>query len=149
MACRRIAPIASWFAAIALLTACAASDAKRGLADVAGLSARIEQVGRGCELSGQRVDAAVKALQAIARSDFTGDASGLYTVFVASVEVSERQSADLRAAIEAKKRESDALYRSWRENLPAFANEPMRRHSEERQAATRERFEAIVTSAET
>src|SRR5882672_9656343 len=84
----RIDSIAALVASAVLLTACASSDPKQGLADVADLSARIEQVRQASDLAKQRVDAAVKSLQALARFDFKGDATAVYGEFIATVDAS-------------------------------------------------------------
>lgn len=149
MARRTLAAIATLLVSIAPLTACATNGARQGLADVAALTARIGRVRQSAALAGQRVDAAVKSLQSIARSDFTGNTQALYDEFVRSVEVSEKQAGELSDSIDAMKGEAAALFQAWRENLASFAEEPMRRRSEERQAAMRERFEAVVIAAET
>jgi ElaB/YqjD/DUF883 family membrane-anchored ribosome-binding protein len=149
MARRTFAAIAPLLASLALLTACAASGAKQGLDDVAALSQRIDHVRQSSELAGQKVDAAVKSLQTIARSDFSGNPWMLYADFERSVEASERQADELRSSIDQMKSEANELFRSWRGNLATFAEEPLRRRSEERQAVTRERLESVVLAAET
>jgi hypothetical protein len=131
------------------VTGCVVADPKKGLADVADLSARIEQVRTSSELAKQRVDAAVKALQTIARFDFKEDATAVYAEFIAAVDASVKQSVELHSSIEQMKRDSVPLFKTWEKNLVTFSSEQMRQHSQERQAATRERFDAIVTAAET
>jgi uncharacterized protein Yka (UPF0111/DUF47 family) len=149
MARGTLAVLATLLLPIAPFAGCATNEARQGLADVAALTTRIDRVRQSAALAGQRVDAAIKSLQAIARSDFTGNTEALYDEFVASVDASEKQAGELRDSIDSMKHESDALFRSWRESLAGFAEEPLRRHSEERQASVHERFEAVVIAAET
>jgi outer membrane murein-binding lipoprotein Lpp len=141
--------IAALVASVAFATGCGSTDPAQGLNDVADLSARIEQVRQSSELARQRVDAAVKALQAIARFDFKEDATAIYSEFVAAVDASVKQSAELHACIDRMKGESVPFFKVWEKNLDRFASEQMRQHSVERQAAARERFDAICTAAET
>jgi PBP1b-binding outer membrane lipoprotein LpoB len=141
--------IAALAASAVLLTACASTDPKQGLAEIADLSARIEQVRQDSDLARQRVDIAVKSLQAIARFDFKGDASAVFADFVATVDAAAKQAEVLRAAIDVMKRESVPFFKIWEKNLENFSSDQMRQHSQERQAAAHERFDAIVTAAET
>jgi len=141
--------IAALVASVALATGCASTDPRKGLADVAEFSATVEQVRQSSELARQRVDAAVKALQAIARFDFKEDAPAIYTEFIAAVDASVQQSAELHASIERMKKKSVPIWKTWAENLDRFASAEMRQHSQERQVALRERFDAVVTAAET
>lgn len=149
MARGTLAALATLLLTLAPLTACVTNQASQGLADVAALTTRIDRVRQSAALAGQRVDAAVKSLQSIARSDFSGNTQALYDEFVASVDASEKQAGELRDSIDSMKREADDLFKSWRESLAGFAEEPLRQKSDERQASVHERFETVVIAAET
>jgi hypothetical protein len=149
MARASLASIGSLVASGALLTACASTDQQQSVSVVAELSARVERVRQSAEAAGHDVDVAVKALQTIVHFDFKGDATAVFDNFIKAVEDSESQSNQLRVAIEAMKRESVPLFKTWEKSLETFSSEQMRLHSQERQAAMHERFDAIVTAAET
>jgi hypothetical protein len=135
-------------AAFLLLFGCASSNPRSGLDDISELSTRIEQVRGDADLAKQRVDAAVRSLQSISKADFKGDAGAAFVDFVTAVDASSKQAETLHKSVVDMKEDAAPLFKKWEEGLAQFSSDDMRKRSKERQQKTRERFDAIVTTAE-
>jgi hypothetical protein len=91
---------------------------------------------------------AVQALQAITAPDFKGDAVEVHKSLVDVVEASEDQADELRKSVEKMQAEAAPVFDQWTKDLEAYSNPEMRQRSQERLAAARERYDAVVAAVE-
>ncbi len=119
-----------------------------GPGQVDDLLTRIERVHIECELSNQRIDDAMRALDALIAHDFTGDPVLAFNAFTSTVKASEKQSAKLAAAVGPMKSAADPFFEQWAGNLSSFASMDMRLRSQTRLENTLARYEAILAAVE-
>jgi hypothetical protein len=136
------------FVVVGAAAGCAAPAAKEGLDEVQQLSLRIDAIQQHIDASKAQVDASVAALKALARFDFQDDPADTYEDFVATVDGSTMHVAELRASVAAMREIAEPLFQKWEANLETITSPTMREQSKQRQAETRARYDAIVTSAE-
>lgn len=119
-----------------------------GLSDVDDLLDSVERVHVESVLSQERLMDALVALQSVVTPDFEGDALTTFALFADAVDGSEAQAEQLREVIEPMKDTADEVFESWEDEMGEFTSERMRKHSEERLAETRDRYDAIVEAAD-
>ncbi|MHC4339570.1 MAG: DUF2959 family protein [Planctomycetota bacterium] len=108
----------------------------------------IERVYVDAELSKERSQAAVVALQAIVASDYKGDAMSAYAQFETAIERSEEQAETLHKRVESMKESAEPLFEKWTADLKKITSVNMRQRSRLRLMATRERYDAVVAAVE-
>jgi phosphoenolpyruvate-protein kinase (PTS system EI component) len=119
-----------------------------GPADVDDLVAAVEKVNGELDASKESMLAAVQGLQKITAPDFQGDAVKAHEDLVDLIEKSEDQTKDLRKAVEKMQAAAAPVFDQWTKDLEAYANPEMRQRSQERLAASRERYDAVVAAVE-
>jgi len=119
-----------------------------GPSDVSELSSAIERVYVDAELSKQRAQTAVEAVEAIVASNFQGEATQAYAEFVELVERSEEQSETLDESIDDMKDAAEQVFDQWADNIKMIVNVEMRQQSRRRMLDTRDRYDAIVRAVE-
>jgi hypothetical protein len=125
-----------------------AKKKQQGLVRVDDLLARVEQLHVEVELSKESVRGAMEALRTLVGPEFGGDAVEAYKGFVSAIEASEKQAEKLAEAFDPMEKTADEVFTAWAKSLESFSNAEMRDHSQVRLEETRERYEAIVSSAE-
>jgi len=133
--------------AAAALPACASSDPGQTLSQVNYLITAIERVHTDTELSRQRVHQAAVELQKISAFDFKGDVIAVYTSFANAVKAETKQLELLGNSVLKMKEIADPVFKQWAKDLETFASIELRLKSQQRLTATRQQYDAILSTA--
>jgi hypothetical protein len=137
-------------ALVLLAAACASSSARKAddLRAVDDLVGRVERVYVEAELSRERITEAIDALELLAAPDFAGDPVEAYTTFVVSVEGSQQQAEAFGQSIDAMDAVARKVFAQWEKDLEAFQSPDLRRRSQARLAAARNRYTTIKSTVD-
>ncbi len=132
---------------LTMITGCVTTN-NGGPAKVEGLVGWVERVYVETELAKESAHSALETLKTIAASDFDGEAVAAYTQLMTAIKGSEDQARKVRANVVSMQRAARPVFTQWTNDLENFSSPEMRRRSLTRLADTRERYDAIVTTAE-
>lgn len=124
------------------------ADEEASFVQVNDLLSRIELIHVDCELSGQSVDASIEALMTLVGPKFRGDPELGYNDFAMAIEMSEEFATTLRKNYGPMQDSAMMMFDQWNTDLEVFSSQTMREHSETRLEASRERYNAIVSSVD-
>lgn len=130
------------------LTSCASSSISQGPAQVDDLVSWIERVYVESELARERANAAVTQLEAILAAEYEDDAVQAYTRFVEALRRSEAQAERLTQQVEPMREAAQPVFDNWAASIEKFQSETMRKRSQSRLEATRQRYESILFAIE-
>jgi hypothetical protein len=133
--------------ALSCVTGCAMFQSKKnvGPANVDDLVGWIERVYVDAELAREHVKAAAESAKVLVKADFAqGDAVAGYAEYVNLVERSEGQLEKLKESVGPMKKAAEPVFEQWAKDLESFSSPTMRKRSEARLSATRQRYNAIV-----
>ncbi len=135
-------------AATLALSACrTAGGPDRGPAKVEELVTWVERMHVETELTRQRTDEVVEALRDLVAPDSSVDPAQAYATYLEAIERVDEQTTRLRDTYEPMQKASGPVFAQWQKDLDQFHSDSLRNRSEERLAATKGRFEAIVAAA--
>ncbi len=140
-----------WMLSIAglALPACGLlSTPNKSLAQVDDLVSCIERLHVDAELSRERSDKAMSALQTMANPGFQGDAVMAHAQLQRDLELAEKQAKDLRFGVERMKRAAEPVFARWGKDLEAMQSPEIKQRSQARFAETKLRYDAIVAAVD-
>jgi hypothetical protein len=133
------------FALVALAGCVTSASLKTDdLRAVDSLIGRIERVYVESEVSKQRVNAAVAALQVLSAPDFSGDPVAAYEAFLVSIESSDKQEEVLSNTVASMEKDAKSVFASWEKDLDSFKSPELRRRSAARLEDTRANYADIL-----
>jgi len=132
-----------------LASACATGTAwQRAPQRVDTMLAGIERVHDEAARSRQTVQEAFERLVALAEGNPDKEAAaGAYARFVQSIAPAESQCRQLAGTVEPMQAGATAVFEQWQAEVATIGSEGLRRCSEARLTAAKERYQAIVTAA--
>lgn len=135
--------------AAALLGSCVSSTSlQAGPARSQALVDAIERVHAEAERSRLAIAESFDRLQALARSDFSGNTvMQTYARFVQAIDAAEQQAQRLHAAIEPMQQAGPPMFEQWKVDNATIQGERLRQRGEQNLSVARARFDAIVAAA--
>ncbi|MEL6712852.1 MAG: DUF2959 family protein [Planctomycetota bacterium] len=133
--------------ALALTASCATTSQSAGIENVDSLVSRVERVHLEVELSKQAVYEALVSLAPLVGERFEGDPATSFERFALAAEASNAQAEALSAQVLPMRNSADVVFETWTKSLDEFKSERMRKRSERRLDATRERFAVVFEAA--
>jgi len=138
--------------AAALVTGCAglsgfSSSKDDGLARVDQLLTSVERVQAEAVLARERAEVALGTLRELVAPEFDGDPLAAHARLVKQIEDSRKQAEKLELALPELEDTARAVFLAWTEESETIGSTRLRRQSQTRMAATRQRCEAVQRSA--
>jgi hypothetical protein len=130
------------------LGSCALFSSEDSLVQVDELVGWVERVHVNAEVAKERVRSATDSLSAMVAPGFDGDAVQAYAALAAAIEHSDKQGKELKASVDGMKKAAEPVFRKWKQDLAEFSSPEMKKRSEARFAAARERYDAVVAAVE-
>ncbi len=118
-----------------------------GPSNVDDLLNRVERVEIAAVVGKERAHEALAALRVLVAPEFQGDAFAAYTKLLEAVDQSQKQAAELQAAVGPMKKLADQVFFEWMSDLESFGNSQMRQRSQMRLEETRARYDAVHKTA--
>lgn len=124
------------------------STQNKGLAQVDDLVGCIERVYVDSELARDKSAAAMVALRDLTAPDFHGDAVLGHAQLVEAIDGAEKQAKDLRFSVDRMKRAAGPVFSRWARDIEAMQTPELKQRSQARFDETKQRYQAIVGSAD-
>jgi len=112
------------------------------------LLARVERVQVDAVVSKEVAQAPYDQFGVLCAPEFGGDAKQAYALILEKIDLSEGQARKLRESIEPMRTSAEAMFRQWTSDLQVFGNARMRQRSQSRLDETQNRYQAVVSSAQ-
>jgi hypothetical protein len=130
---------------MAIAPGCAVfSGKKSGPRETVDFVASVEKVYVDCEVSREKVRAAMSSLETITAEETPKDPVAAYAAFVKEIETAEEQAEALRESVDPMKQAAEPFFQKWADDLANFTSPGLRQRSELRLAAARQRYQALV-----
>ena len=138
--------------AASLVTGCASlpgfsSGKDDGLARVDQLLTAVERVQAESVLARERADVALGTLRELVAPDFDGDPLAAHARLEQEIDDARKQARKLEEVLPPLEDTARAVFLAWTEESETIGSTRLRRQSQARMAATRQRYEAVHRSA--
>jgi hypothetical protein len=115
---------------------------------VDGLLGNIQRVAAAASTAKQASGESLDALNVLLTGNFAGGAGPAHHQLVEKITLSEEQSVELGASLEAMKAAAEPIFERWTTDLAAFTNPDLRQRSQIRLTETRGRYLEILAAVE-